>query len=290
MSRWNVKLIRANIALYTGEYAEVRRWLADYQTEGIASEHASQVLWLDAHTQPEPAERLRRLGAMVAQLDPSDPYADLARAALEAERAAEPPVVKQSWLPRAAIITGVLLLGITAAFLLSGGANTPTVPLATETPALAPTLTPPPDRSTPLTGDGFTVRYTDGLLTAVGVEDNSIRVVRIGTGEFMTPLEGARFYALEVAFECRSPICNNPPQGELSLRLADGSRIEPRRDLALSGQDTLVPIALGRITRGWVIFEIPVISPAAALGITTRDPATSAESTVEINLAGSIAP
>jgi len=289
MSRWNAKLIRANIALYSGEYAEARRWLADCQAEGIASEHASQALWLDAHTQPEPAERLRRLGAMVAQLESSDPYADLARAALDAERAAAPSVVKTSWLPRAAILIGVLLLGITAAFLFSGGAA-PSVPVPTQTPAISPTATPPPDRSTPLTGEGFTVRYPDGLLTAVGLEDSSSRVVSAGTGEFITPLEGARFYALEVAFECRSPICNNPPQGNLTVRLADGSQIEPRRDLALFGQDTLAPIALGRITRGWVIFEIPVISPAAALEITTRDIATGLDSTVEINLGGNVSP
>jgi len=289
MSRWNVKLIRANIALYTGEYADARRWLAEYQAEGIAPEHAAQVLWLDAHTQPEPAERLRRLGAMVAQLDPSDPYADLARAALEAERAAEPPVVKRSYLPRIALLIGVLLIGVVAAILFSGGTPPATVVLTT-TPALPPTATPPPDRSTPLTGDGFTVRYADGLLTAVGVEDSSTRVVRLGTGEFVSPLEGARFYALEVAFECRSPICNNPPQGVLTVRLADGSQIAPRRDLALFEQATLTPIALGRITRGWVIFEIPVISPVAALEITTRDPQTGLDSVVEIPLAESLSP
>lgn len=286
MSRPNAKLIRANIALFTGDYGEVRRWLTDYQNEGIAAEHTSQVMWLDAHTQPDPAERLRRLEAMAAQLDPSDPYADLARAALEAERAAEPPTLKASALPRIGLLVGIVLVGlvITAA-LLGGNSSTPAL-ISTATPVQTPTATPPPDRSTPLTGDTYTVRYTDGLLTAVGVEDNSVRVVQFNTGEFATPLEGARFYALELAFECRSSICNNPPQGELSLRLADDSRLEPRRELGLFGQDILMPIALGRITRGWVIFEIPVISPPAALEITTRDTQTGLESTVEIALGG----
>lgn len=285
MSRWHVKLIRANIALYTGDYTEARRWLTDYQAEGIAAEHTSQVMWLDAHTQPEPAERLRRLGAMVAQLDPTDPYVDLARAALEAERAAEPPLIKSSWLPRVGILVGVLILGVVGV-ILWGGTTPPVVPSPTATAIQTPTATQPPDRSTPLTGEGYTVRYTDGLLTAVGIEDSSLRVVRLNTGDFVMPLEGARFYALELAFECRTSICNNPPQGDLMLRLADGSRIEPRSDLGLFGQDTLAPIALGRITRGWVIFEIPVISPIAALEIITRDSATNLDTTVEIRLSG----
>jgi hypothetical protein len=285
MSRWNAKLIRANIALYIGDYTEARRWLADYQTEGIAAEHASQVMWLDAHTQPEPAERLGRLGAMVAQLAPSDPYADLARAALEAERAAEPPAPKTSRWPRIGIWVGLVLIGSMAAFALNGG-NPPPTSRPTVTPTVMPTATLPPDRSTPLTGEGYTVRYSDGLLSAVGIEDSSVRVVRLNSDDFVTPLDGARFYALEVAFECRSSICNNPPQGQLKLRLADGSHIEPRRELGLFGQDILTPIALGRITRGWVIFEIPVISPAAALEITYRDSATNLDSTVEINLGG----
>lgn len=285
MSRPHPKLIRANIALYTGDYTEARRWLAEYQADGIAADHASQVMWLDAHTQPEPAERVRRLAAMVAQLDPSDPYADLARAALEAERAAESPSAHPRRWRLLALLVGVVVMG----FIVIGGAGLGGgVPDATPTPAptLSPTSTPPPDRSTPLTGEGYTVRYTDGLLTAVGVEDQSVRVVRLNTTEFLTPLDGARFYALELAFECRSSICNNPPQGQLALRLTDGSRIEPRRELGLFGQDVLTPIALGRITRGWVIFEIPVISPVAALEITYREADTSLESVAEIVLGG----
>jgi hypothetical protein len=285
MSRPHPKLIRANIALYTGDYTEARRWLTDYQTDGIAAEHASQVMWLDAHTQPEPAERVRRLAAMVAQLDPSDPYADLARAALEAERAAELPIAQSGRWRWVGLLVGLLAIGVLVVGLSGLGASVPT-PTPTASPAPPPTSTPPPDRSTPLTGEGYTVRYTDGLLTAVGVEDQSVRVVRLNSTEFVTPLDGARFYALELAFECRSSICNNPPQGQLALRLTDGSRIEPRRELGLFGQDVLTPIALGRITRGWVIFEIPVISPVAALELTYREAESGLESVAEIRLGG----
>lgn len=282
MSRWNAKLIRANIALFTGDYAEARRWLADCQAEGIAAEHASQAMWLDAHTQPDPTERLRRLEGMAAQLDPSDPYAALARAALDAERAAGSPAAPNRGWVRALVVLLVLGIGAAVVALVING-NAPADVIPTAQPTIFPTPTLPPDRSRPLTGEGYTARYAEGLLTAVAIEDDSARVVRAVTGETIVPLDGARFYALEVAFECRAAICSAPPQAEVAVRLTDGSRIAPRRDLALVGQTVLEPVALGRITRGWLVFEVPVIGAVEALEITTRD-AESGEIVTEIGL------
>jgi hypothetical protein len=221
-------------------------------------------LWLEAHTQPDPAERTRRLTALAAQYDASNPYADLARAALEAERlAAPPPAPRQRWPLWALLGVGVVVV---AAALLSNPRPadptlTPTSPPAT----LAPT--PLPDRSTPLTGDAYTVRYADGLLSVVAVEDDSGRATEGDGLQPLAPLDGARFYAVEVAFECRAAICDQPPQADLALRLFDGSRIAPRPRTALIGQDTLAPVALGRITRGWLVFEIPRVGVVQALEV-----------------------
>ncbi len=286
MSRWNAKLIRANIALYAGDYAAARRWLADALAEGITPEQTAQALWLDAHTQPDPDERVRRLQAIAAQYDPSEVvYAQLAARALSAERAAMPASGPRAGWGWRALMLGALL-GVAGLLVLWGlnafGAPQASDPLPTLT-APVPTVTPLPDRSVPLAGAGFTVRYPDGLLSAVAVEDGSLRVT---DGErLITPLDGARFYALELAFECRAAICATPPQAELTLRLTDGSRLRPRGGLRLVDGEVLSPVALGRITRGWVIFEIPVIGAVSALEATTRAP-DGAPATVEIGLEG----
>ncbi len=75
---------------------------------------------------------------------------------------------------------------------------------------------------------------------------------------------------LQIAFECRSGVCDQPPEADLTLLLDDATAIQPRSDLSLGGEATLSPVALGRVTTGWIIFEIPLISRAIALNVSAR--------------------
>ena len=61
------------------------------------------------------------------------------------------------------------------------------------------------------------------------------------------------------------------PQAILKLRLDDGSLIEPRTGVQIAGATPLAPIALGRTTSGWLVFEVPSITPVSALVVSAPD-------------------
>src|SRR5262249_8576546 len=104
------------------------------------------------------------------------------------------------------------------------------------------------------------------------------------TNEVLTPIPGARFYALNVAFECRGGICDAPPQAILKLQLDDGSLIAPRTGVQIAGTTPLSPIALGRTTSGWLVFEVPSITPVSALVVSAPDANGEAFEPISINL------
>jgi hypothetical protein len=135
-----------------------------------------------------------------------------------------------------------------------------------------------------LVADAYTARYPQGILQVTAIEDQSERVIDSDTGEVLTPIPGARFYALNVVFECRGGICDAPPQANLTLQLDDGSRIQPRVGVQIAGATGLSPIALGRTTNGWVVFEVPSITPVAALVVSAPDDA--AFEAINISLVG----
>jgi hypothetical protein len=269
----SLTLIKANIALYRGERAEALRLLRQYQSERPAGDdpHRSMVLWLEAQTQPDDAMRARLLRDLIHSTDIDDTYAQMAREYLLAEEAySAPPQPKRRtglWLGGA--LGGVLLVG--AGLLLRPFANDPTptaTPALTPTPAaaLAETL---PDRSEPLVADGFTARYERGILQVVALEDRSERVVS-ADGAVLEPVAGARFYALEIVFECRGGICDAPPEAALALQTGT-DMIAAREDVTIAGDGVLEPIALGRSTRGWVVFEVPSLSNVEALHVQPED-------------------
>lgn len=264
-------LIRANIALFTGDYAEVRRLLDDYRAAGGgAAEHAPMALWLDAHAQPEPEERLRRLESLLSLVPPDDPYARLARTILTLERPVpvEPPPHRFT-LPRLIIMALALVLIIAGVSIILPKPQPPAVADTPPTAAPAVTAAPLPDRSRPLTGVSR-VSYAGGILQVIAVEDGAQRIV--GTdGAPLTPVPGARFFAVELAFECRIAICQNPPEAALALRLADGSLIAPEGRAFVQNRTALSPVALGITTRGWLTFEIPSIIATAMLNVTAVD-------------------
>ncbi len=275
-------LVKANLALFKGERSETQRLLREYQSQReipVESDPSTpMILWLDAQTQADPAERLRRLEQLVHQTHAQDHYRQLALAILKDERDFQvrmEALQSRFRLPfnsAAGRALGLLIIGALVTFTLVTVFSPPSrtsvaPPLTLIAPTPAPTAIDLPDRSRALVADSFTARYTNGILQVTAVEEQSERVLNSSSLVQVTPVPGARFYALNVIFECRGPICNQPPEANLALQLDNGSLIEPRRDVVIAGQPTLQPIALGRTTSGWVIFEIPLTSATIALTI-----------------------
>lgn len=293
----HTKLIKANIALFEGERSETRRLLQEYRDErGQVWENdpeASMIMWLEAQAQGDRDERIRRLHALVASVEPEDYYAQLARDYLLEEekywqkihsspdrRTSGFTVLGVSlWKVIAFCVVGGVLAFIVFS-MLSGAGDDPSQAVDAQPLDQAdPTSPALPDRSQPLLADSYTARYPGGILQAVALEDDSERVVSTRTLTLAEPVPGARFYALDVVFECRIAICNHPPEAELALQLDNGV-VEVRSDLAIAGERIFEPIALGRTTAGWIVFEVPTISRVDALVITASTDDVSSEPVV----------
>ena len=259
-------LIRANIALFTGDYAEVRRLLDDYRAAGGgAAEHAPMALWLDAHSQAEPEERLRRLENLLSLVPPDNTYAHLAQTILDLERPASVEATSRFTVQRMIVAAVAVVLALVGLYLILPKPQPAAVADIPPTATPAPTAAPLPDRSRPLSGVSR-VNYAGGILQVIAVEDGAQRIVG-PDGAQLTPVPGARFYAVELAFECRIAICQNPPEATVALRLADDSMIEPDERAFVQNESSLSPVALGVTTRGWLVFEIPSIVAVASLDV-----------------------
>ncbi len=263
-------LIRANIALFTGDYAEVRRLLDDYRAAGGgAAEHAPMALWLDAHSQPEPEERLRRLESLLSLVPPDNVYAHLAQTILDLERPTAVELPRRFTMQRIIVAAVAMVLALAGLYLILPKPQPPAVADVPPTATPAPTAAPLPDRSRPLSGVSR-ASYAGGILQVIAVEDGAQRVVG-PDGAQLTPVPGARFFAVEMAFECRIAICQNPPEADIALRLADDSLIAPEDRAFVQNEASLTPVALGVTTRGWLVFEIPSIIAVSALDVTASD-------------------
>jgi hypothetical protein len=278
----NRKLVKANIALFKGGRGETARLLGDYRAAGGGEpERAPMVLWLDAQAQPERAERIKRMNVLIANVPPDDPYAQMARQVLQDEEAyqqkisdaAARPGMKFGAVGRglAYVLLGGLIVLVGMSILNPPQAVTVIDVQPTAITDIQPTAVNLPDNSRALVADAYTARYPQGILQVTAIEDESERVIDSDTGEVLTPIPGARFYALNVVFECRGGICDVPPQANLTLQLDDGSRIQPRTGVQIAGTTSLSPIALGRTTNGWVVFEVPSITPVSALVVSAPD-------------------
>jgi hypothetical protein len=160
----------------------------------------------------------------------------------------------------------VLTVGPLAA-LFSGapGAANPNAPTpTTASPAVFSA------RVTPLPAGSAVVSYPQGVLQVTAREDYSTRVATLD-GRELTPVPGARFYALEVIFECRQGICGTPPQAQVSVRLDDGVVLPARDGVGLLGGRVLQPIAQGRATTGWLVFELPETARVVGLELLPPD-------------------
>jgi hypothetical protein len=268
----DARLIQANLALFKGEHAEVGRLLNEVRAERPPTDdEAALMRWLDAQIQPDRNERLRRLGALVAGAPPDNTYARLAARYLAEEdayrdrlAAVKTRSVTGVWKPLAFVAAGALVIFLLMSAVLP---NTQPPPTAAPTLTAAPTdAPPPPDRSQALVADSYTARYPAGILQITAVESDSARVLNANDAG-ATPVPGARFYALSVVFECRSGVCDAPPGAVLALQLDNGDLIKVRDGLRIAGEKTLQPVALGRTTSGWVVFEVPLVTQVKALVI-----------------------
>jgi hypothetical protein len=296
MSNQHRKLVKANLALLKGGRGETARLLGDYRAAGGGEpENAPMVLWLDAQAQTDRDERIRRLNNLIASVPADDPYAQMAREYFQDEDAYQQKIAEVQARPRIRFSSAVwralafALLGGVIVLVAMSILNPPAKPTSdTETQANAlqsTTLpsTPLPDHSRALVADAYTARYPQGILQVTAIEDESERVVD-ETNALVLPVPGARFYAVNVAFECRGGICDQPPQANLTLQLDDGSRIQPRTDVHISGTTPLSPIALGRTTNGWIVFEVPLVTTVTALIVSAPD--EQAFEPITINLVG----
>jgi len=289
----NRKLVKANLALFKGGRGETARLLGEYRAAGGGEpERAPMVLWLDAQAQPDRAERLRRLHTLIASVPADDPYVQMARQYLQDEEAHQEriadadarPGLKFSGVGRGlalALLGGIIAL-VAISILNPPGQQAVSEVQPTAITAAQPTALNLPDNSRALVADAYTARYPQGILQVTAVEDESARVVDSETGDVLTPIPGARFYALHVVFECRGGICDQPPQAILALQLDDGSLIAPRAGAQIVGTTGLEPIALGRTTRGWIVFETPLVTPVSGLVVSAPDDAAFEPITIEL--------
>lgn len=266
-------LIKANIALFKGERAETLRFLQDYVSEfGFSLESdpdAPLVMWLDAQAQTDRNERIRRLQILVGSALSDNHYSQLARNYLNEETRLGGIHVSQPAQPRRTLffaLLGGMLLVIVIALIVARPQQPPEqTPPNTALPE--PTALNLPDRSQPLVADSFTARYPRGILQILAVEEDSKRVVNTREQTLAIPVEGGRFYALNLSFECRGGICEHPPEATVALQLDNGDLIEPKSEVSIAGERLMQAVALGRSTAGWVIFEVPLVSPVKALVI-----------------------
>jgi hypothetical protein len=131
------------------------------------------------------------------------------------------------------------------------------------------------DRRTPVSPESFQVRYPNGVLHISAVEVNSQRVADMAEGTLLTPITGARFYALKLIFECYESICDSPPEARLALELEGGAVIAATEEVGIVGERPFQPISLGRSTSGWAVFQIAESSAPIRLIITPTAPDTT---------------
>lgn len=298
------KLIKANIALFNGARTETRRLLDEYRSEADDAKPTPMILWLDAQAQDTRDARIERLHDLLEETGENSRYARYARAYIEDERK-----YSNKPLPGSRGSNGLSILGVSlwkaALFTLIGGALafvlvsafnpgagqsgvTPEFATAIATPG-SPDVnaSPPPDQSTPVAPELFQAQYNRGILQITAVEINSTRAADTQEQVLLTPITGARFYALKLIFECRQGICANPPEARLALELDDGTNIPAMDDVGIMGENLFQRVAEGRSTNGWVVFEIPLDSTPSRLVIVPPSPDTATPPTpVFIDLSG----
>lgn len=280
----DIRLIRANIALAQDDRLEIMRLLDEYNSDPHKSDDSeSLVLWLEAHAQTDHNALIRHLEKLLKRTPPYDPYHQMARDYLwkedtytdtiaDVQRQAR-AVPGLTWRRAGGAAIGLMLSIVLISFFINWATNTPdtVAPIPTLIPIDTPIPTLLPNNSQALNLNDHLARFEGGLLMVAALESDSVRVLDVITGERLQPVAGARFYVLELQFECRQGICDKPPEAELSLILENDFSVPPREGATVQNGHDMSPIALGRRTTGWVVFEVPVVSEPVELFIRPND-------------------
>lgn len=289
------RLIRANIALFKGKRFETKRLLEEYVVDQENPDQARRdplLLWLDAHAHPRHAERVGGLRNLVENVPQDTSYHQMAQAFLQDEdhyaELLDPDKKRRSRVRPWQVAVGLLLIGLvivalvvitnqpsqqevlTVADATVEVTDEPT-PLPSPTPTATPIVqnTPAPatlsDGSRPTTG--LEVLDFNGAITVLNI-DNDIRYVVNQAGEKAEAADsGAKFYGLLLEFQCLIALCNNVPEAEIYVELAEGNfRVLASEGLTIAGQPSLAPrVSQGQKATGWVIFEVPRTNPPDSL-------------------------
>ena len=292
MSNIHPKLIRANVALYNGERSETRRLLKEdvegQGRENVDPEVRSLILWLDAQAQHRRADRIERLRKLLEFNVQDTTYHQMARQYLQQEDVYQVDERPEEDIPRlGATIFGVprgralgfagagglIVLLLLVGFNVGLGAFTDNsdAPAVVATQAAiveqATVAADLPDNSVLVQRGTRLAQYPQGRLEVVAIENSSQRVIETTRNTLVQPIQGARYFALRVIFSCEVAICSQPPQANISLLLANGEAIGLLGNAAIAGQNSLQPVAQGRETDGWIVFQIPDNSQPSALQI-----------------------
>lgn len=279
--------MRAAALLAQGERAEAAQWLDAHAQAHPADADTPAMAWLRAQTLSDREQRLAALRRLVRTHPPDDRYVRLARETLAIEERYAPPKAPRRRLTLGAVGMGALAL----IAVIWGGFNlfTPAA-VADPTPTatalmvvIEPTATATLPLPQPQPVDLAPVTYGAGVLRVLTIEDGARAVVSRSTGQLARPISGAQFYVVRLGFECRTPICERPPQATVQLVLSDGFTLDPRGDVVALGDPAFPPVALGIVSEGLLVFEAPIVSVPARLLVT---PLNEAERPLALNLRG----
>lgn len=298
-------VIRAREALLEGDRDETLRLLKNMAED-------AEVLWLRAHAAKTDQERLGLLSSVVSRY-PDSIFANLASSILEREaqyktELAQPPEYQfwkqPTWQGRLDALrhNKVQLIAILSILFFSFllillwiGRNTqlaaqqatqaawltqtavvtqsmtPPPPTLTTAPTLTPTITalPPSKRPVP-------VSYPAGQLSLLRVEFPTNRPVTFAAYNIegaATPAVGAIFVAVQLEFRCSIPLCEEPPQAQIALRLDDGQivRYASGNRPVLKEQPTIERVSAGQSVTGWFVFEVPAKRNPSTILVITGD-------------------
>lgn len=286
----SIEWMRAAALIAQGERAEAAQWLEAHVQSHPEEADLPALLWLRAQTISDRDQRLAALRRIVRVCPPEDRYVALARATLAIEERYAP---QQAPRRRVALVA-LGLGGLALVAVLWGGYHlfapapafdltpTQTVAVVVAPPTASPSPTLPPAQPRPV--DLAPVTYGAGVLRVLTIEDGARAVVNRSTGQLARPISGAQFYVVRLGFECRMPICDRPPQAIVQLVLSDGFTLDPRVDAAAVNDPAFPPVAMGIVSEGLMVFEVPIVSVPVRLLIT---PLNEAERPLALDLRGS---
>jgi hypothetical protein len=238
-----------------------------------------EALWYIIHTTDDEDFRAQALDTLIAKT-PDSAWRERAKRIREREEELEPP---PSWSERqwermkahkGLIISVILVVFVfipLAAILVvrerdqneqerQQALSATATARVTPTPSATPTSTPFPRVSQ------YQARYDEGTLVVLRIERATQRPLQSDrTSDAATPAPpvGAEFVAIQFEFLCGTAqaICNEPPQGDISLRLANGSVVSynTSNTVTVVGELMLgaVSASQGATISGWRVFEVP---------------------------------